>query len=348
MSSTDSVRLRKRQMGESNSTPADTQGELDIAGLAVLVYSSEAREHPIDHLIDGGRGRGGTRWASARRDTTERIVLEFDDPQDISRLAYEVEECNAERTQEVRVEMSTDGGDRYRQILAQDYSFSPQGGTFQQEDLRLDLPSITHLRLTIVPNKGGRLWRRHTHLTSSVCVARSNLPAWTGLSRIAAAPTQSRPTLESDLPVHKCESACLAFYWVKTDGNSGLLRGLRQMGPRQCVAKSPRGAREPGSVHGSHSLRRARESLEALDGWMRRRLRCLLGRQWKRPRTRQRKLCALGLDAAEHAWCCSANGRGPWWNAGASHLNLALPAACFTHLGLVSPLREQQRLQCVR
>ncbi|TLZ34618.1 MAG: maturase, partial [Gammaproteobacteria bacterium] len=39
---------------------------------------------------------------------------------------------------------------------------------------------------------------------------------------------------------------------------------------------------------------------------------------------------------------------GPWWNAGASHLNHALPAAYFTRLGLVSLLREQQRLQCVR
>src|SRR5579859_6051896 len=85
--------------------------------------------------------------------------------------------------------------------------------------------------------------------------------------------------------------------------------------------------------------------LEDLDGWVRRRLRCLLWRQWKRPRTRGRKLCALGLDA-ERAWRSAMNGRGPWWNAGASHMNLALPAAYFTHWGLVSLLREQQRLQC--
>jgi RNA-directed DNA polymerase len=87
--------------------------------------------------------------------------------------------------------------------------------------------------------------------------------------------------------------------------------------------------------------------LEALDGWVRRRLRGLLWRQWKQPRTRQRKLRGLGLDA-ERAWLSAMNGHGPWWNAGASHLNLALPAAYFTRLGLVSLLREQQRLQCVR
>ena len=87
--------------------------------------------------------------------------------------------------------------------------------------------------------------------------------------------------------------------------------------------------------------------LDDLDGWLRHRLRCLLWRQWKRGRTRARKLRALGL-AADHARLSAGNGRGPWWNAGASHLHLALPAAYFTSMGLVSLLREQRRLQCVR
>lgn len=90
-----------------------------------------------------------------------------------------------------------------------------------------------------------------------------------------------------------------------------------------------------------------KKALEDLDGWVRRRLRCLLWRQWKRIATRGRKLRALGLDA-ERARCSAGNGRGPWWNAGSSHMNQALPAAYFTRLGLVSLLREQQRLQGVR
>jgi len=94
-------------------------------------------------------------------------------------------------------------------------------------------------------------------------------------------------------------------------------------------------------------LTQAKGILEDLDGWVRRRLRCLLWRQWKQPRTRERKLLALGLDA-ERAWRSAVNGRGPWWNAGARHMNQAVPAAYFTTLGLVSLLREQQRLQCVR
>lgn len=49
--------------------------------------------------------------------------------------------------------------------------------------------------------------------------------------------------------------------------------------------------------------------LEELDGWLRRRLRCLLWRQWKKPRTRARKLRALGLDG-ERARVSAGNGRG--------------------------------------
>jgi group II intron reverse transcriptase/maturase len=87
--------------------------------------------------------------------------------------------------------------------------------------------------------------------------------------------------------------------------------------------------------------------LEELDGWIRRRLRCLLWRQWKRGRTRAHKLRAFGL-AAERARAGSGNSHGPWWNAGASHMNQALPAAYFMRMGLVSLRHEWQRLQSVR
>ena len=84
--------------------------------------------------------------------------------------------------------------------------------------------------------------------------------------------------------------------------------------------------------------------LEALDSWMRRRLRCVLWGQWKRPATRARKLRALGLSA-ERARLSGGNGHGPWWNAGASHMNLMLPAKYFTTKGLVSLMGTHQRLQ---
>jgi len=85
------------------------------------------------------------------------------------------------------------------------------------------------------------------------------------------------------------------------------------------------------------SLVDVKRPLEALDQWMRRRLRCVIWRQWKRPQTRRRKLLALGLDE-QRAWKSAGNGRGPWWNAGASHMNQAQPRKWFDRLGLISVL----------
>ena len=58
---------------------------------------------------------------------------------------------------------------------------------------------------------------------------------------------------------------------------------------------------------------------EELDGWIRRKLRCILWRQWKRPYTRAKNLMKRGLSEAR-AWQSATNGRGPWWNCrGLSH-----------------------------
>lgn len=84
--------------------------------------------------------------------------------------------------------------------------------------------------------------------------------------------------------------------------------------------------------------------LEALDGWLRRKLRGLLWRQWKRSHTRARKLMRRGLTE-QRAWTSATNGRGPWWNAGASHMNQAFPQSCFDRSGLVSLLDHYHHLQ---
>ncbi len=86
--------------------------------------------------------------------------------------------------------------------------------------------------------------------------------------------------------------------------------------------------------------------LQDLDGWIRRKLRCLLWRQWKRPATRNKRLQARGLDGTR-AWKSTSNGHGPWWNAGASHMNAAYPKRFFDALGLVSLLDTQRRFQHV-
>lgn len=86
--------------------------------------------------------------------------------------------------------------------------------------------------------------------------------------------------------------------------------------------------------------------LEELDGWIRHKLRTLLWRQWKRNPTRAQNLMRAGLSA-ERAWQSSTNGRGPWWNGDASHMNAAFPKSYFDRMGLVSLLATQQRFSWV-
>ena len=76
---------------------------------------------------------------------------------------------------------------------------------------------------------------------------------------------------------------------------------------------------------------------EELDGWIRRRLRCVLWRQWKRRYTRVKRMMKYGI-AKDRAWKSASNGRGPWWNSGASHMNQAFPKKFFDQLGLISLL----------
>jgi RNA-directed DNA polymerase len=83
---------------------------------------------------------------------------------------------------------------------------------------------------------------------------------------------------------------------------------------------------------------------EDLDQWIRRKLRAILWRQWKRWPTRIRELRRRGLEASRAA-DSALNGRGPWWNAGAPHLHQAVPTAALRHQGLLSLLAEHQRLQ---
>jgi hypothetical protein len=146
--------VRKRLLGQ-DSGAVPSAAPIDLAADATLAYSSEDPAHPLEYLLDGRSGPGATKWVGARVDATEQIVVEFDVPRLVSRLVYEAEETEQERTQEVHVEASTDGGRTFRRVLVQEYTFSPQGATYQREDLRLDLDRVSHLRLTVVPDKRG-------------------------------------------------------------------------------------------------------------------------------------------------------------------------------------------------
>lgn len=95
-----------------------------------------------------------------------------------------------------------------------------------------------------------------------------------------------------------------------------------------------------------YKLAEVKNVFEDLDAWIRRRLRCILWRQWKRTYRRAKNLMKLGI-AEERAWRSATNGRGPWWNSRASHMNQAMPKRYFKRRGLFSLLDQHWKNQCL-
>ena len=86
-------------------------------------------------------------------------------------------------------------------------------------------------------------------------------------------------------------------------------------------------------------------AFERLDFWLRRRIRAIFWRQWKRYRTRLKEMVKRGIEYVR-AKKSAGNGRGPWWNSRASHMNQAVPNRELRRLGYVSFLEEFQSLKC--
>jgi RNA-directed DNA polymerase len=82
--------------------------------------------------------------------------------------------------------------------------------------------------------------------------------------------------------------------------------------------------------------------LDRLDKWIRRKLRCIVWRQWKDGRTRVQKLKERGVDVRREG--AGVWSRGPWWNAGASHMGGAFPNDALRRMGLVNLVEEHRRL----
>jgi hypothetical protein len=109
-------------------------------------------------VFDGHGGPGGTRWV-ASVDGEQALILAFDTPQTIREVRLEIEELYASRTQVLTLSLSQDGGRTYREILRQEFNFSPPGTTFERERWSVPAERVTHLRVAIRPDKGGTPFR---------------------------------------------------------------------------------------------------------------------------------------------------------------------------------------------
>jgi|ERR1019366_5513245 hypothetical protein len=143
--------MRKRIINPVQQETASLDLEwLNIEELAEVEITSEDTAHPIESALLPGRS--GWRAAGPGKQT---IRLIFDCPQRIQRILINFAEPSTERTQEYVLRWSPDGGQSFREIVRQQWNFSPQGAISETEDLHVELPSVTVLELSIIPDISG-------------------------------------------------------------------------------------------------------------------------------------------------------------------------------------------------
>jgi hypothetical protein len=142
--------MRKRVLnpGPRGQVPQDTW--LDPEQVAQVEVTSEDAAHPIEAALLPGRESG---WRAAEPGE-QTIRLIFDQPLRLRRIWLHFVEPAAERTQEFVVRWSADEGRSFRDVVRQQYTFSPQGATSEVEDFQVDLSGVTAIQLTIVPDQG--------------------------------------------------------------------------------------------------------------------------------------------------------------------------------------------------
>ena len=144
--------MRKRMITpDRQEAVSPDQDWLNVENLALVEITSEDTAHPIESALLSG-GTPGWRAADPGKQT---IRLLFNQPQRLRRIWLNFVEAHAERTQEYVLRWSADGGQSYREIVRQQWNFSPQGATTETEDHHVELPAVTVLELSIVPDTSG-------------------------------------------------------------------------------------------------------------------------------------------------------------------------------------------------
>ncbi len=144
--------MRKRIITQvEQETASLDQDWLNIEELAEVEITSEDAAHPIESALLPGRTSG---WRAVGPGK-QTIRLLFANPQQLRRIRLYFVESSTERTQEYVLRWSPDGGQTYREIVRQQWNFSPQGTTSETEDHQVELSAVTVLELSIIPDISG-------------------------------------------------------------------------------------------------------------------------------------------------------------------------------------------------
>jgi len=124
---------------------------LDLQATAVVELTSEDDAYPIEAALSVGRGQG---WR-ASGPGVQTIRLIFGQPQQIRRINLVFNETESNRTQEFVLRWSPENDKGFREIVRQQWNFSPPQTAREVEDYAVDLANVYALELVIVPDISG-------------------------------------------------------------------------------------------------------------------------------------------------------------------------------------------------
>ena len=144
--------MRKRLITSTPRTvPSRGEGWLDLERTAVVEVTSEEEGFPVESALVLGETRG---WRAAIPGT-QTIRLVFDHPQRLTCISLVFEEKQTTRTQEFILRWSSDGGRSFREIVRQQWNFSPPETIREVEEYQVELSDLTVLELVVVPDISG-------------------------------------------------------------------------------------------------------------------------------------------------------------------------------------------------
>src|SRR5690349_24738824 len=127
------------------------EGWLDLERVAAVEVRSEDENFPVESALVLRETRG---WRAAVPET-QTIRLVFDQPQKLKHISLVSDEAERTHTQEFVVRWSVDGGRSFREIVRQQWNFSPPETVREVQEYEVELSDVTVLELIITPDISG-------------------------------------------------------------------------------------------------------------------------------------------------------------------------------------------------
>lgn len=131
----------------------------DLERIARVEITSEDNSFPIEHAL----GKPGTTGWRAATTGPQVIRMFFDEPQSIRRIQLHFIDKSAERAQEFSIYAGTGAGEALREVVRQQWNFSPNGTTEELEDFKVDLSGVTVMEVRIDPDRSHDPAQSHSY-----------------------------------------------------------------------------------------------------------------------------------------------------------------------------------------